>query len=302
MGRRAGLDGGQSQFRLRDTTGGAPLTRPGVSWGTADVVAETAAAAVSMLDELGADTAWERLVMGLTADPTVPETRAELAERVLAAADVDEVWVTGDDITAHIGALDGGEGVSLTVGTGVACVVSGSGHVRSLDGAGYLIGDEGGGFWLGSRGLRAVVRAHEGRGPATALSTGAVARFGPLDGLARRVHASPRPVDAVAQFAVDVLDAAEEDPVAADLAARAADHLAHTATVARDGLGSEPVTIALGGRLTGHRVLRRLLEERLADATVVDAAGTSLDGACALAASGDPGPHRPHISIHRRRP
>src|SRR5690606_20384986 len=130
--------GGQSQFRLRDTTGGDHLTRPGVSWGSADVIDTTAAAVVSMLGELGTDAGWERLVMGLTADPTTPEARRDLAERILTDADVDEVWVTGDDITAHVGALDGGPGVSLTVGTGVACLASettpGSADIRSLDG------------------------------------------------------------------------------------------------------------------------------------------------------------------------
>ena len=59
-----------------------------------------------------------------------------------------------DTVTGHIGALSGGDGVSLIVGTGVACFAMA--HDRSavwaVDGKGFLLGDDGGGFWIGRRG------------------------------------------------------------------------------------------------------------------------------------------------------
>ena len=67
----------------------------------------------------------------------------------------------------------------LIVGTGVvALAVGADGALRTADGWGPLLGDEGGGAWIATTGLRAALRALEGRGPATELADAARARFG----------------------------------------------------------------------------------------------------------------------------
>ena len=107
-----------------------------------------------------------------------------------------EVWLADDAVTAHAGALSLGWGVSVTAGTGVACLaVPPDGAPRVIGGHGYLLGDEGGAFWIGREGLRAVLRAADGRGPSTALAGPASQRFDGLDDLGARVHAADRPVD-----------------------------------------------------------------------------------------------------------
>ena len=66
------------------------------------------------------------------------------------------------------GALSLGWGVSVVAGTGVACLtVPADGAARIVGGHGYLIGDEGGAFWIGREGIRAALRAMDGRGAST---------------------------------------------------------------------------------------------------------------------------------------
>jgi N-acetylglucosamine kinase-like BadF-type ATPase len=44
-------------------------------------------------------------------------------------------------------------------------------------GFGYLLADEGSGWWIGQQAMRAVVRASDGRGPATSLQARVLAHF-----------------------------------------------------------------------------------------------------------------------------
>ncbi|WP_432214727.1 hypothetical protein, partial [Salmonella enterica] len=83
-------------------------------------------------------------------------------------------------------------------------------------------GDEGGGLWVGREGLRAALRARDGRGEATALEVLAARRYEGLEDLGARIHGASRPVDAIARFAPDVLTAARAgDPVADMIVAQA---------------------------------------------------------------------------------
>ena len=121
--------------------------------------------------------------------------------------------------------------------------------MTTVDGAGFLIGDEGGGFWLGRHALRAALAAADGRGPATALGDLVAARFGPLDGLAARVHAGPDPVDRIAHAALDVFAAANAgDAVAGELVDTAATRLTRTVAAAAAGIDA-PAPLALDGRV-----------------------------------------------------
>ncbi|MFD5651250.1 hypothetical protein [Streptomyces sp. NPDC127039] len=55
--------------------------------------------------------------------------------------------------------------------------------VTGVDGWGPLLGDDGGGARIGTAGLRAALRAHDGRGPDTVLLDAAAGLFGDLERL-----------------------------------------------------------------------------------------------------------------------
>ena len=202
-------------------------------------------------------------------------------------------------------------GVSVVAGTGVACLaVPEHGRPRIIGGHGYLLGDEGGAFWIGREGLRAVLRAFDGRGPATNLSEAAARRFDGLDDLGDRLHSAARPVNDIAQFAPEVLAIAEAgDEVAGRIADDAATELVSLVRAGATAVGGAEVEgtdatipVALGGRLLeGAVTLRRRVDERLrAEQPRVaarDADGSSLDGALALGAASDPGRYRDLIHV-----
>src|SRR5690606_6861806 len=109
-----GVDGGQSQIRLRVSDDPEVLTTSGVSHATAGPAGQPDAAtavveAVRQLWTPGRG-AIARLVVGLTTVPSAAAARQHVAARLAAAVDAGEVWVTGDDVTSHAGALGGRSG------------------------------------------------------------------------------------------------------------------------------------------------------------------------------------------------
>ncbi|HEY0206841.1 MAG TPA: N-acetylmuramic acid 6-phosphate etherase [Acetobacteraceae bacterium] len=211
---------------------------------------------------------------------TAPAEAALLAARLCTALPAARAVVGSDAVMAHAGALYGRPGVVLSVGTGAVALACGvDGALRRVDGAGPWLGDEGGGGWLGLRGLRAALRASEGRGPPTALQAAAIARFGPLAGLPARLEGGGDPQRLAAAFAPDVAAAAEAgDSVAAALLRRAVETLACTLRAAAAGL-PRPVAAAVVGGLSGM-VGPALHGSLAADGlTFAGPAGDALDGA-----------------------
>jgi glucosamine kinase len=81
------------------------------------------------------------------------------------------VRVTTDLEIAHEAAFGSGEGILLLAGTGSAALGrDAAGRSVRAGGRGPWFSDEGSAFDIGRRAFEAVVRAEEGRGPATALS------------------------------------------------------------------------------------------------------------------------------------
>ena len=225
---------------------------------------------------------------GVAGALTAPEAAAELARRLCAALPAARAVVGSDAVMAHAGALGGGPGVVLVVGTGAAAVAIGrDGVAHRVDGAGSWLGDEGGGGWLGLHGLRAALRALEGRGPATALQALAAARFGPLPALPARLEGEQNPPRLAASFAPDVVAAAAAgDPVADALLRRAIDALVATVRAAAARLALRPVPFAMLGGLAAA-LSAPLLAALAGDGLVhVPAPGTALDGARLLVQPG----------------
>jgi N-acetylmuramic acid 6-phosphate etherase len=213
----------------------------------------------------------DEIIVGAAGAEAAPHAARELGEALLTALGVDRVAVTSDAVIAHAGALNGQAGVVLIVGTGVVgLAIDATGALRTADGWGPWLGDEGGGAWIGAAGLRAALRAHDGRGPSTTLLDAARARFGaPQTWPAQLTDAA-----AVASFAPDVL-AAEGDAAALQIVSAAAEALAATARA----VGHGPVAIV--GGLAEIRALRSRLDP-------IPAAGDALDGALRLSAIHEP--------------
>lgn len=101
--------------------------------------------------------------------------------------------IVGDQVTALAGALGQPVGTVLIAGTGSICYArTADGREARSGGWGHLIDDEGSAYALGRDILRAVVRAADGRAPATALTE----LVAPAPGCVRRaarLSASPMP-------------------------------------------------------------------------------------------------------------
>jgi glucosamine kinase len=294
------VDGGQSGLRVAVVEDGRPaeLTElAGFSHGASDGWQAVASAVARARDALSVDERVERVCLGLTGAPRPRPLKEKLGALISDRLDGAEVWLGGDMVTAHAGALAGEPGVVVAAGTGVVVLgVAPDGTAHRADGLGYLLGDDGSGFAIGRAGVRAALRAREGRGPRTALLAAATSFFGGLDDLAHRVYASPTPVGDLAAFAPDVAEVARQgDDVARAIWREAVDHLiASTVAVVRrtfpDALAGG-VAVSHSGRLFLVEDLllapfRQALGERCPEAAYREPAGDALAGAARLVQDG----------------
>ena len=204
---------------------------------------------------------------------------------------VGRVLLAHDSITSYLGALGDQCGVVTAAGSGVITFAVGFAAVARVDGWGWLLGDDGSAFWLGREGMRAVLRAHDGRGPATVLTETIGAQFDDIEQAYLQLHADPNKVARVASWAAQVSLAAEAgDEVSVAICRQAGAQLAcSTATgLRRVGLGDEDSPVALLGGVMRSALIRESLEiglDRLAPrARIVEPIGEGLDGAAALPA------------------
>ena len=164
-----------------------------------------------------------------------------------------------------------GRGVVVVCGTGSGFVSGdGEGAPYRVGGCEYLGSDEGSAFALGLAGLRAAVRAGDGRGPATAITarlTALAEGRSPAE-LARELAAEAFPKAAVAALAPAVCDAwLDGDDAAAALVSDAVGELVLGVRAARDraGLTGDWSVAAGGGVLRGCPPLLAELHRRLRD-------------------------------------
>jgi N-acetylglucosamine kinase-like BadF-type ATPase len=190
------------------------------------------------------------------------------AERVTLAEKVE----VGGDVTLLLAAgTPDGWGVALVSGTG-SCAFGRApdGRTARAGGWGHLLGDEGSGYALVMAGLRAVVRAADGREPSTVLTERlpAAMNVAALNDLIPLVNQGQWDRAALAGLAPVMLDAAEAgDPVAGRLVDAAACALADTVVTVAGALSLEenPFPLALaGGVILGHESYRRSVLDALA--------------------------------------
>jgi N-acetylglucosamine kinase-like BadF-type ATPase len=221
------------------------------------------------------------LSVGAAGAWTAPDAASELA-RLLAAETGARAVVASDVVTAHVGALQGGEGVLLIAGTGAAGLGIDAGGAMLVDGWGPEVGDLGSGSWLGREALRAILRQRDGLAPATSLSGALADAVGAASDVGSWLAESGSLPRRLAALAPLVLDAAEAgDPVAGDIVGDAVRLLTATAVAA----STSTRDVALHGGLTAHAWFRQELVSalRAAGRRVIESRGDALDGARMLA-------------------
>lgn len=201
------------------------------------------------------------------------------------------VLLTHDSVTSFLGTLGDAHGAVIASGTGVVTLAVGPEGVARVDGWGYLMGDAASGFWVGREALAAVMRAHDGRGPATALTEVVRERWPDLEDAYVQLQGDEARVSIVASFARAVADLADTDDVAASICAAAADELALSVVTAlrRTGAGADgaPLVSAIGGVLRSRHIregFEASVRAVFPGATFEAPHGTGLDGAVELAA------------------
>ncbi|MGW9439121.1 N-acetylglucosamine kinase [Streptomyces sp. NPDC055607] len=217
------------------------------------------------------------------------ELRAELPGALAAAWGVRRLALAADAVTAYAGALGQRPGAVVAGGTGMIALGTDLAAWRRADGWGHLLGDCGSGAWIGRAGLEAAVRAYDGRrGGSAALLDRAEKLFGPMAGLPGVLYPRTDRPAVLASFAPEVGRCAPEDPVAADILARAGTHIAEAAGAACPA-GTGAVVALTGGLFRmGDPLLvplRAALGELLPHARTVEAAGDPLAGAVSLASA-----------------
>ena len=176
--------------------------------------------------------------------------------------------IVGDQVTALAGALGTPVGTVLIAGTGSICYArTADGHERRSGGWGHLIDDEGSAYALGRDILRAVVRAADGRAPATALTALLADRLGAesVQSVIRFTYAPTTTKKEIAALAT-LLDPAlqQGDAAAHAIVDKAANELAAMATAVIPALDLQNGAIALlGSVLVKNRTLRTALTARL---------------------------------------
>jgi glucosamine kinase len=256
-----GVDGGGTRTRaVLLAADGRELARaegPGavVTSDTSEVAARAVSTAVHAAAReagvtLPAAALWAGLA-GAGREPASGRVEAALASAGLA----DRVHVATDAEAAFHDAFGQGSGVLLIAGTGsIALGRGGAGRWVRAGGWGQRVGDEGSGYAIGEAALRAVMRAHDGRGPSTTLSESviescAVASAEDIVGWIER--ASKGEVAALVPSVAHA--AAAGDAAARAILGHAVSELAgHVAAILRRAeRWPDPVPLALWGGLLG---------------------------------------------------
>jgi N-acetylglucosamine kinase-like BadF-type ATPase len=181
-----------------------------------------------------------------------------------------KVLVVNDALVALEAGAPGQPGVVIISGTGsISYGRNEQGMAARSGGWGYVLGDEGSGYWIGRAALRAVLRAADQRGSATALTPLLLAHFGVTrpQGLIHEVYHSnlkPAAIGALAQCVHQAF--AKGDEVAIGILRGAANELESSAmSVARrlELVGRPFVFILAGGIFKAVPWLQDELSRRL---------------------------------------
>jgi N-acetylmuramic acid 6-phosphate etherase len=145
-------------------------------------------------------------------------------------------------------------GIALICGTGSIAYGEDAGGRRARAGGwGYLLGDEGSGYAIGQTGLRAVMRAFDGRGPRTALTQMILANWDlstPNELVSRVYREALRPADIAALAPLVEAAGAAGDELATGILLQAGRELALAVQAVVHALDlPEPIPCGLAGSM-----------------------------------------------------
>ena len=217
---------------------------------------------------------------------TEPQKYLELCRQFFGAK---QVAVIDDGLAGYIGALNGRNGVVLSVGGGVVAIGGRDGQYAHRDGLGSTFGDEGGGFWLGKLAITKALAIRQGRGDDTDMVdyfTDEIAAYFALE-----VKNSVDAVNLAINTARKVLDAADAGvSTATAIVDEGAFLLAQTAVAAWYGCGGtrvdSPEIVIQGGPVRNDSYSTKIALEinaKLPNAVITQSAGDNLDGATWIA-------------------
>ncbi|MFF3751826.1 N-acetylglucosamine kinase [Streptomyces sp. NPDC002018] len=270
------------------TAAGEPVRTGPTGIDPGHLLAQLLPAVEALLTRAGTDTL-SAVAIGAAGMATLGDgLRAELPAALERSLGVRRLALAADAVTAYAGALGQSPGATVAAGTGMIALGTDLTGWHRADGWGHLLGDSGGGAWIGRAGLEAGMRAHDGRrGGSPALLSRMEAVFGPAAELPGLLYPRTDRPAVLASFAPEVARCAAGDPVAAEILARAARHIAEAATAVCPASGTPEVALTGGLFKLGDPLLvplRAELAEQLPHATTVSAAADPLTGALLIAA------------------
>lgn len=182
--------------------------------------------------------------------PEDKKTYGNLAAEVVPGAKCEAV---NDAVIALVGGVGVPRGIIVISGTGsIAYGYDGLSKSARCGGWGNILGDEGSGYGLAFHSLRAIMRAHDGRGEPTALRDAILGRLHlerpeQLLGWLREVKWGKAEIAALSREVLET--AAAGDPVARRIMEQEADDLAHQAQAVAAKLfpGQTDFSVVVGG-------------------------------------------------------
>ncbi len=243
-----------------------------------DAVVKQAAVKLGQTDPGPAPGFLARHTVACLANADLPEEEAEHAAAVQAQGWSPTATVVNDTFAIlRAGSDSGGAehwGVAVVCGAGINCVgVAPDGRVTRYLALGAISGDWGGGYGLGVEVLWHAMRAEDGRGPATALTSYLTSHFGVenVEDVTLGIHKGKIGEDDLTGLAPMLLRAADEgDRVALTVVNRLADEVSVMAITAmrRLGLDALATPVMLGGSVLTARnpLLMGGITRRLAEA------------------------------------
>ena len=200
-----------------------------------------------------------------------------------------QVAVIDDGLAGFVGALNGRNGVVLSVGGGVVAIGGREGKYSHRDGLGNTFGDEGSGFWLGKLAITKALAIRQGRGDDPEM----VDYFADeIDAyFALEIRNSVDAVNLATRTAKKVLDAADAGiSTATAIVDEGAFLLGQTVVAAWYGCNgkkadSQEIVIQGGPARNASYSTKIALEinAKLPNAVIVESAGDNLDGATWIA-------------------
>lgn len=182
---------------------------------------------------------------------------------------IRQYQLLNDSEVALANGSDAENAMILIAGTGSICFGhNGEGKTARSGGMDYLLADEGSGYWIGRKVLRAVVRAHDGRGVKTAMTPLILRHFkiSDVNQLKQKVYQPMLSKMRVAELAkIWEAGVQKQDEVALIIQKQIVEKLSILAeAVARSlEITNKPFDLVMAGSITQLKVVEPLLHERL---------------------------------------